>query len=412
MLPRDGSKSVDSTPDPPCRLGYLSGAPRVSTSPEAEAGGPRAHVIGVINGFAALGWSVLPFIVGDRMPRKVVRESEAFVSGSRPGALLSDAGRVLLSVWNARRADRELLGRVDWVYERFAAFQALGDSFRKRGIPWILETNALLYREAATERKSMVLTKWARRRELAAYHACDVLVCPSEALKEVLSVEADVPEEKILVVPNGVDTDLFDPDRRAAERLFDGFTIGFVGSLYPWQGLDTLLHVVAQLRREIDIRVIIAGEGMHRDATEQQIAQLGLKEHVRLLGRVPPERVPALMRGFDLAYSGYVGHAVSAGRQAYGSPLKLYEYLAMATPVVASAVPDAKRLIRDGDNGFLFEPGDPEQLKRAIRTAYRHRDRLVSMGRSARSDMVAHHSWTARVADTVRGARHILAAGR
>nr|MDP9479668.1 hypothetical protein [Actinomycetota bacterium] len=53
------------------RLGYLSAAPRVSTRPDAEAGGPRSHVLGVIRAFESLGWSVNRFIVGDRMPKGV-----------------------------------------------------------------------------------------------------------------------------------------------------------------------------------------------------------------------------------------------------------------------------------------------------------------------------------------------------
>ena len=52
----------------PHRLGYLSAAPTVSTRPDAASAGPRAHILGVVNGFRALGWEVRPWIAGDRLP--------------------------------------------------------------------------------------------------------------------------------------------------------------------------------------------------------------------------------------------------------------------------------------------------------------------------------------------------------
>lgn len=96
------------------RLGYLSGAPRVSTRPEAEATGARAHVVGVMNAFRALGWQVRPFIVGDRVPVDWVRPgSRQRMSRSLPRRLAADVARIGLGRRNAGRAVAELRGRVD-----------------------------------------------------------------------------------------------------------------------------------------------------------------------------------------------------------------------------------------------------------------------------------------------------------
>ncbi len=134
-------------------LGYLSGAPRVSTRPEAMLSGPRSHVLGVMRALENLGWNVKPFIVGDRVPLQ-------WVAGKHTGRqlhpgwirrLAADLLRLVMGIGNGWRARREL-GEVDWVYERIGAFQALGWWFRRRGIPWILETNAILHVEAAQDR--------------------------------------------------------------------------------------------------------------------------------------------------------------------------------------------------------------------------------------------------------------------
>jgi glycosyltransferase involved in cell wall biosynthesis len=93
----------------------------------------------------------------------------------------------------------------------------------------------------------------------------------------------------------------------------------------------------------------------------------------------------------------------------YHSPLKLYEYMAMAKPIVASAFEDAKRTLTEGETGFLFEPGQKEDLKRALRQAYRSRDQLDKMGDRARQMAIAHHSWIARMRDMTDRLETILA---
>jgi glycosyltransferase involved in cell wall biosynthesis len=371
----------------PSRLGYLSGAPRVTTRSGSDAAGPRAHVLGVIDGFERQGWTVSRYIVGDRMPDVVARDGEALVSRSRAWTLVADVARLGLRYRHSRGAWGALGGRVDWVYERFALFQALGAPFVRRGIPWILETNALLAEEASQERNSVVLTDLATRMERQAYHACTVLIAISEALAARIVSEMGVPRDKILVVPNGVDVHRFDPARVSTPRSARPFTVLFLGSLAAWQGVDVLLRAASIVK---DVHITIAGDGPERSALGSLAATLGLTERVRFLGRVAPDDVPALIAGADICYSGH---------SAFRSPLKLYEYMAMGRPVISSAVPDARQALVDGHSGYLFEPGDVDGLTRALRAAHAQRECLDVMGDRARREAVAHHSWEARVAD-------------
>lgn len=390
------------------RLGYLSAAPRVSTRPDAEAGGPRSHVLGVIRAFESLGWSVDRFIVGDRMPKGVAGGgSEKALSGSRVRTLAADLARLALGALNAFRARRELSGKVDWVYERYAVLQSLGWVFRQDGIPWILETSGLYSDEAKTERNSLVLTGIARRLEVFAYGRCDVLVCVSQPLKELVVRKTGVREEKILVVPNGVDAAYFDPAIHEPRRLFDGFTVGFVGSLLAWQGLDRLLHAVAALRAEgLPVHVTIVGDGPAREGWERVGRELGiLGEAVRFVGRAPLDEVPGYIAGFDAGFSGQQGMKIGA---MYHSPLKLYEYLSMGKPIIATAYDDAQTLVRDTGGGFLFEPGNTEDLQRALREAYGARETFPEAGRRAREEVLRRHSWEARLRETIPKIEEIL----
>jgi glycosyltransferase involved in cell wall biosynthesis len=378
-------KSIASPIPSERRLGYLSGAPRVTTRSASDAAGPRAHVLGVIDGFERRGWTVQRYIVGDRMPAVVSRDGESMLNRGRAWTLAADLARLGLRQRHARGAWSELGTRVDWVYERFALFQALGAPFARQGIPWILETNAMLTDEASRERSGVVLTGVSRQLERNAYHACTALIAISQALADQLVAEMGVPREKIAVVPNGVDVQRFDPARVHAPRSAGALTVLFVGSLASWQGLDTLLRALVHVPAE----AVIAGDGPERAALGALAEQLGVASRVRFLGRLAPDDVPALIAGADVCYSGH---------SAFRSPLKLYEYMAMARPVVSSAVPDAQAAVVDGTSGFLFRPGDVDDLVRALRAALNARECLDVMGERARRDVVAKHSWDARVA--------------
>jgi glycosyltransferase involved in cell wall biosynthesis len=382
-------------------LGYLSAAPRVSTHPNAELGGARAHVLGVIQAFEALDWDVKPFIVGDRVPHSwSSMGSEGVIRGGSARTLAADFLRLGMGFANARRAWWELGMEVDWVYERAASLQSLGGIFKRHDIPWILETNAPLFYEARQERKTIILSALARHLEIKAYRECDVLVCISEALKDIIVREAAIPADKAVVMPNGVDTSFFDPARYQPTRVFKDFTVGFVGNLSHWQRIDLLLEVLQDLSKEgFCLNLVVVGDGADRGDLERETEAMGLATQVRFVGQVSRGDVPGYIAGFDIGYSGQMQLSIGA---MYLSPLKLYEYMAMAKPVIASSFADARRLILEGETGYLFQPGSKESLKKKLLRAYWNKAHLMDMGHKARDEIVRNHSWTSRVSDLLR----------
>ena len=348
-----------------------------------------------------------PYIVGDRSPFAATSEgteSNTLTRYARP--LLADVVRLGMGVLNSRRAWWELKGQVDWVYERLATLQILGSLFKRRKIPWILETNAPLFYEAKVDRESLLLSGLARWIEIQAYRRCDVLVCVSESLKEILVHESSISPEKVIVVPNGVDTQFFDPKCHQPRRVFDGLTLGFVGSLVAWQRLDLLLEAMRDLREEgLDLSLVVVGGGPMKTAWEALAERLGISSNVTFVGYVTWSEVPRYIAGFDIGYSGQV--ELQIGKM-YLSPLKLYEYMAMAVPVMASAFEDAQRVVREEESGFLFQPGSIDDLKRALLKAYRLRTALPEMGSKARKEIVANHSWTARTRKLIEDIESIL----
>ena len=389
------------------RLGFIAAAPRISTHPNAEMSGPRSRVLGLIKGFESQGWSVEQFIVGDRTPQEwSAKGSGAAVSKGFLRTLAIDIVRMGLGLYNSWRSWREIGQKVDWVFEYAATLQCLGWIFQRHGIPWILQVEALLYYEAKEERKALVLDGIAKKLELWSYRQCDVIACVSATLKEILVTDIGIDPHKIVLVPNGVDVEFLDPQLHQPKRVFSEFTIGFVGSLYSWAGLDLLLEAIADLKDTgYNLSLVIVGDGEMMPTWSQQAIDLGIEQQVKFIGRVSWQEVPQYIAGCDVGYSGQI--QLQMGKM-YLSPMKLYEYMSMGKPVVASAFEDARRLVEEGQTGFLYPPGDKQALKQSLIAAYEAKERLPAMGQQARQQIEREHSWSNRVQHLLEGAEAIL----
>lgn len=377
---------------------YLSGAPRVSTRPEAIAGGPRTHVLGTIRGFEKLGWTVHKYIVGDMVPESWITKPENKVFDTPMKRFSADILRAILGFTHGVRSSF-LFGEIDWAYERYGAYQALGWWHQRRGVPWILETNELHYINAAKDRKTVATAKILREFERWAYYKCDVIICVSNSLAKLIHETFRVPLDKIIIMPNGVDEDQINPQKAKPKRLFDGFTIGFVGHLDYWQKLDLLIETLSDLIKEnLNFNLVVVGDGPKRKEWEDLASSLNLKRHVRFVGYVPPNEVINYIAGIDIGYAGAT--PLFAGDM-YLSPLKLYEYAAMGKPILASDYTDARSLLKDGVPVYLFEPGDKESLKYALLKVNADHIKLKTLGNKIREVVVKRHSWQARIEETI-----------
>ncbi len=382
------------------KLAYLSGAPRVSTRPAAAVGAARRHALGIISAFRKRGWEVHAFIAGDRLAKKwATAEYDRALGKSALFRIASDLVRIFLAAWNGSRVFFLFPG-FPYCYERLAAMQSLGGCLKKRGAFWILESNAVLYKEIRQARKATFFWRWARRVEKRCYRQADLIVAVTEAGKRDIMDFAAVDAGKIVVLANAVDLDIFIAGDGDVARFFPGPTIGFVGTMYPWQGLEMLLRAVHALKREgIGYSVVLVGDGSELPELKRLAGELDLLQEVRFTGRVPADRIPDHLLGIDLGYSGQL--LKRSGGMAH-SPLKIFEYMAMKKPVVASAFAEAARVIHDGKNGYLFAAGDREDLERALRQAWREREKWPEIGEKGCLDVRRDHVWLNRVDVLIR----------
>jgi glycosyltransferase involved in cell wall biosynthesis len=391
------------------KLAYLSGAPRVSTKPIAEATGARQHVLGTMSGFKANDWQIAPYIVGDKVPENWIKAGQQKnMAKSFFRRLAADGMRMLLSAKHAYKALRQI-PQADWVYERYGALQLFGYFFQRRGTPWILETNNPFFHESTSDRKSVALPFLVRWAEKFAYQKCDILVVVSEDLKRIISTQLGIPAGKIIVLPNAADTETFNPDTVTPRRLFgpEIFVIGFQGNMYKWAGVEHLVRTVAALRADgRNVAAVLLGDGQERQNLEALARELKIADYIKFPGRVPREQVPEYIAGYDLCYSGQINLSTNS---MYHSPLKLYDYMAMGKPVLASRFPDAAKLTQDGAWGYLYTPESLDDLITTARRAYDERASLPEKGVAARASILANHSWSGRMRDFIALAESILA---
>ena len=296
----------------------------------------------------------------------------------------------------ARAANVELartlaaLGPLDLIYERCSLWSVAALRHgRAAGVRTVLEVNAPLVEEQARHR---VLVDRAGAEQVARLQAelADLLVAVSAGVAAHLRRRHPSAAGRVRVVGNGVDPERF-PATPADGASAQAFTVGFVGTLKPWHGTETLVEAFARLRTHVPhARLLVVGDGPGRAALERRLADLGVQGAAELTGAVPPAAVPALLARMQIAVAPYPSLP-----DFYFSPLKVVEAMAAGLPVVASRVGDLDRLVADRRTGMLVEPGDPVALAAALRALAALPDERARLGAAARRAVLAAHTWDA-----------------
>ncbi|MFQ5628243.1 MAG: glycosyltransferase family 4 protein, partial [bacterium] len=288
-------------------------------------------------------------------------------------------------LYNPWVLDRALEALATWkptaIVERLSLFGHVGlDLARALHVPLILEVNAILTEEARRFR-SLVLQQMAEAMEQRVLHAADAVLAVSSPLAERLA-EKGVRPERLHVVPNGVDLELFEraPSRaacRAELGLNGGYVVGFAGSLKAWHGVDVLLASFQRVHREDEsARLVIVGSGPMEESLRQAARAMRLGEAVVFTGAVEHERVPAFLRAMDVAVAPF-----RRVENFYFSPIKLFEYMASDTCIVATRLGQISEVIEDGSSGMLCRPDDVSDLSAKllqVRQSPDLRERLAS----------------------------------
>lgn len=227
------------------------------------------------------------------------------------------------------------------------------------------------------------------------YQLAKKIICVSEPAKRHLVKTWQVLPEKVEVLPNGVDTELFKPaENPQAIRSGHGFgdepVIGFVGGFQPWHGLDLLVESFALVLKEFpQAKLLLIGDGRARPMVDRKVQEFGVESSVIITGLMPQARVPDLLSIVDVAVLPYP----KLPEELWFSPLKLYEYMASGKAIVASRAGQIAEVIQHESNGLLVEPADVKDLAQAIIWLLRSPEERIRLGCNARRKAIEEHSW-------------------
>lgn len=253
--------------------------------------------------------------------------------------------------------------------------------------------------------------RWRQRFYAHVLRRLDWLVYGCQVQLDAWSLHARRLSEPAEVIYNGVDLAEFArgalTQDRASLRREAGysprtFLIGSVGRLIPAKNHAVLIDTVAELRRSgIDAALIVAGDGPLRASLEQRAVDLGVAASVKFIGALTDVRPVLAMLDVFVLPSLYIETFSNAALEA----------MAMCTPVILSRVGGAAEMVRDGEEGFLIEPGElarrlPELLRR-LESDPRLRERMSACARRRVESDFGFHDMVERYADLVRrfGAR-------
>ena len=191
----------------------------------------------------------------------------------------------------------------------------------------------------------------------------DTIIAVAKAHAEFLVEHERFPKDKVVVIPNGVDTHRFRSNVRGRERIrrelgipLSSDVVGIVAALRPEKNHTLFIDVAAELiKHRTETHFVIVGDGPCRSAIEQQIAGLGLEHRCHLMGS--RHDTPDILSAIDV-------FALTSHNEA--SPVSILEALSTEVPVVATDVGSIHETVEQGRTGYLVKPGDRDAMARRI----------------------------------------------
>ena len=298
------------------------------------------------------------------------------------------------------RIKPELLHAHSPILVGYAAYK----SARKNNLPVVYEVRAF-WEDAAVDQGKMKQGSFRYRviryLETRLLKKVDAITVICEGLKKDI-LQRGIPGEKVFVVQNGVDTERFvpiikDEDLLNKLSLRKKTVIGFIGTLFNFEGIELLIEGMRLLKNHNDIVCVIVGYGQAEEKLKTLIKKYNLEGKVKFLGKISNEVIESYYSIIDI----FIYPRLSFRITELVSPLKPLEAMAMGKIVIASDVGGLKELVNDGEDGLLFKAGDTHDLVEKILYVINNETVARKLGRTARKNMVQNRNWT-RIAETYK----------
>jgi len=256
--------------------------------------------------------------------------------------------------------------RADFIYERYSLLNFAGVvAARLCRIPLVLEVNSPFALEQTRDGdiRSRKFAQWSER---TICNLASRVIVVSGPLRRILE-NAGVDSNRIVVMPNGVAVERFQPQAASEELrrrlgIAGQQVIGFVGWFRKWHGLELLLDAFQLSGLALQgVKVILIGDGQAMPRLKAYVVQHRLERDVIFTGPLPHAEVPGYVDLIDIA--------VQPAANEYCCPMKIFEYMALGKPIVAPRQENIQEILREGEEAFFFSPGDAASMAAALKKA-------------------------------------------
>jgi len=371
-----------------------------------KAGGSIGHVAGVIDGFEKSGIDV-HVLSWDRPP---LVSSETGFTKILPGRFFVNERELGLIAYNGRLISGTNLVRKnltpDAVYARYALNCWAPVTIAEMAqVPLIIEYNGSEVWIESHWGQGLKYTEISKKIEDWVLHTAELITVVSKPLSDEL-VERGYPEDRILVNPNCVDPDRFDPGQYSPDEISDlkhslgipegTHVAGFIGTFSPWHGVKVLAEAIPlALTSCTRLHFLLIGAGPLLDEVKEELRIADVMDRVTFTGLVPQDEAPKYLLCSDFFLSPHVPNA--DGSPFFGSPTKLFEYMALGKGIIASDLDQIGEVLTDDENALLVQPGDAADLAGAISRMCSDTELSSRLGSAARDLALREYTWEAHV---------------
>ncbi len=299
-----------------------------------------------------------------------------------PGALyeLGELAYCAPAYWRLREYYSNT--RPDILYQRYNLFYYPGVWLKRaKNIPLMIEVNAPLAEERARH-GGLSFEGLARKSEAQIWRAADMVLPVTHVLAAKVRA-AGVPDEKIAVIQNGASEEFLAPhdgrDIRVRYNLEGKLILGFSGFVRDWHGVDRVVRAIARHNRP-DLHLLLVGDGPARAGLEALARELGVASQLTITGVVQRDQMPDHIAAFDIALQPAVTD--------YASPLKIFEYMALAKPILAPASANICEVLKDQEDAALFAEQDGGDFNNALKVLVEDGDLRARLGAAARASLI------------------------
>lgn len=363
------------------------------------SGVEAVHINGIVDAFRLAGSKVDVFSPSGMREGNVESVSNRN-KGARPGKFsylskylpefLFECIEIVYNLIALIKISRHDLSKYDIIFERYAIFSVVGMVLSKwKKIPLVLEVN-YTSKSPLVRQRSRFLKPFAFLVDKKIFEAATLLTPVSSTLVRQLVDDFGVKSEKIIMLPNAVDPAKFSRTRNYPSGKNEKKVIGFVGGFYPWHGLTLLIDAFKLIHEKVpEAQIVLVGDGPELENIKQKVHDEQLGEKVVFTGRLSHEHLPEVMNSF------YVG--VMPDSNDYGSPMKIFEYMALSVPVVAPNYPPILDVMETGREGIIFDRGDVRSLSDALAQILTDPSLAIRLSENARRSIEENLNWDSNV---------------